>query len=184
MSSGTSTEREPAGDAGFRAFHLFVLLSMVAATVGVILSRQTHPAALLLVSGAIIATGLVGLAIHKALSAFFGEETTPRRPLDDRARELLEREKALVLRSIKELEFDRSMKKISDADFSDMSGRLRARALTLMQELERQPEAPPPPPVKPAAQARREAPGPYCDQCGTKNDRDAKFCKKCGHKIT
>jgi hypothetical protein len=180
MSSGTSTEGEPAGDAGFRAFHLFVLLSMVAATVGVILSRQTHPAALLLVSGAIIGTGLVGVALHQAISAFFGAET--RRPLDDRAREVLEREKALVLRSIKELEFDRSMKKISETDFADMNGRLRARAMALMQELERQPEAPPEPSVK--ATARREAKGPYCDQCGTKNDRDAKFCKKCGHKIT
>jgi ribosomal protein L40E len=67
-------------------------------------------------------------------------------------------------------------------DFADMNGRLRARAMALMQELERQPEAPPEPPVK--ATARREAKGPYCDQCGTKNDRDAKFCKKCGHKIT
>jgi ribosomal protein L40E len=156
---------------------------MVAATVYVILPKpqtELHPAALLLVSAAIIGAGLVGLTIYKAVSAFLGDEPS-RRPLDDRAREILEREKALVLRSIKELEFDRSMKKVSDADFADMSGRLRARALTLMQELERQPEIRP---EAPAVAARREALGPYCDQCGTKNDRDAKFCKKCGHKIT
>jgi hypothetical protein len=180
MNSGISTEPQPVSDAGFRPFHLFVLLSMVAATVGVILSRQTHPAALLLVSGSIIGAGLVGLALHKAISAFFGDETS-HRPLDDRAREVLEREKALVLRSIKELEFDRSMKKISEADFTDMNGRLRARAMSLMQELERQPEAPPAAPVKTGAP--RVTKGPYCDQCGTKNERDAKFCKQCGHKI-
>ena len=87
-----------------------------------------------------------------------------------------------MLRSIKELEFDRSMKKVSDADFADMSGRLRARALTLMQELERQPVAPPVAPPK--VVVRHEARGPYCDQCGTKNEKDAKFCKQCGHKIT
>jgi hypothetical protein len=179
MSSGTLTERQPSGDTGFRPFHLFILISMVAATAGVILSRQTHPAALLLVSAAILGTGLVGVALHRAVSAFFGGEPV-RGPLDDRARELLEREKALVLRSIKELEFDRSMKKISEADFADMSGRLRARAMTLMQELERQPEPTPEPPAKPV---RPEARGLYCDQCGTKNEKDAKFCKHCGNKI-
>ena len=44
MSSATSTERQPAGEAGFRAFPVFVLLSMVAATVGVVLStaRRTR----------------------------------------------------------------------------------------------------------------------------------------------
>jgi hypothetical protein len=89
MNSGTLTERKPAGDTGFHAFHLFVLLSLVGATVGVIVSRQTHPAALLLVSGAIIAAGLVGFAVHQAIAAFLGEEPA-RRPLDDRAREGLE----------------------------------------------------------------------------------------------
>jgi hypothetical protein len=183
MSSGTSTEREPA-DTGFRAFHLFVLLSMVAATVGVILSRQTQPAALLLVSAAIIAAGLVGFTLYQAIAGFFGDERV-RPPLADRAREILEREKALVLRSIKELEFDRSMKKVSDADFADMSGRLRARALALMEELDRKPVPAPPQPTPKASGtgARRDALGPYCDQCGTQNDKDAKFCKACGHKI-
>ena len=48
----------------------------------------------------------------------------------------MEREKTLVLRSIKELEFDRAMGKVSEKDFSDMSGRLRSRAARLMRQLD------------------------------------------------
>ena len=53
-----------------------------------------------------------------------------------RTRIALEREKTLVLRSIKELEFDFAMGKIAKADFDEMSGRLRARALGLMRQLD------------------------------------------------
>ena len=48
----------------------------------------------------------------------------------ERTRVALEREKLLTLRAIKELEFDRAMRKLSDEDFQEMSGRLRARAST------------------------------------------------------
>ena len=51
-------------------------------------------------------------------------------------RAVLEREKLLVLRSIKELEFDRAMGKVSPKDFDEMAGRLRARAMSLMQQLD------------------------------------------------
>ena len=53
-----------------------------------------------------------------------------------RTRVALEREKMLTLRSIKELEFDRAMGKLSDADWQEMSGRLRARAARLMRQLD------------------------------------------------
>ena len=53
-----------------------------------------------------------------------------------RTRAALEREKFLVLRSIKEVEFDRAMGKISDADFHEVAGRLRARAAGLLRQLD------------------------------------------------
>ena len=53
-----------------------------------------------------------------------------------RTRAALEREKTLVLRSIKELEFDRGMGKVSEKDFAEMSARLRARAARLMRQLD------------------------------------------------
>ena len=49
---------------------------------------------------------------------------------------MLEREKALVLRALKDLEFDRSMGKVSQADFDEMAARLRTRALALMKQLD------------------------------------------------
>ena len=45
-----------------------------------------------------------------------------------RTRAALEREKTLVLRSIKDLEFDHAMGKVSEKDFAEMGARLRARA--------------------------------------------------------
>ena len=53
-----------------------------------------------------------------------------------RTRAALEREKLLTLRAIKELEFDRAMGKLSDEDWQEMSGRLRARAARLIRQLD------------------------------------------------
>jgi hypothetical protein len=172
--SATSTERPaPENRGAFHAWHFFVLLGMAGATAAVMVSRETHPAALLLLSAAVIAAGFVAIALTGAASGFLKrspEEVT----LPPHAREALEREKRLVLRSIKELEFDRAMGKLSDDDFSAISSRLRARALTLMQDLERV-EA-----QGPAPAASRVKGGGGCAACGTANDADARFCKNCG----
>ena len=53
-----------------------------------------------------------------------------------RTRAALEREKALALRSLKELEFDRAMRKVSEKDFGEMGARLRARAAGLIRQLD------------------------------------------------
>jgi hypothetical protein len=53
-----------------------------------------------------------------------------------RTRVALEREKMMALRSIKELEFDRAMGRLSDEDWREMSGRLRSRAARLMRQLD------------------------------------------------
>ena len=170
--SATSTER-PAreADPGFRPWHFYILLSMAAASVAVMLARDTQPAALILISGAVVAAGLVGLAIHHALGGFLGLAGRDRGPLAETERGALEREKLLTLRSIKELEFDRAMGKVGDADFEDMVGRLRTRAMTIIEQLEREPA--------PAPAAPRSAAG-ACEACATRNDRDARFCKNCG----
>ena len=191
MSSGTSTEAAASRDAGFRVWHFYLLLSMSGATAAVVLSRHTHPAALILLSAAVLAAGAAAYALHTALIGFWTavpEETA----LAETDRQVLEREKALVLRSIKELEFDRAMKKVGDADFADMSGRLRTRALTIMADLERAPAprpaaAKPPPaelevPVERAGTARAIA-AAICGACQATNDADARFCKRCGARL-
>jgi hypothetical protein len=180
--SATSTEsgRSTSGS-GFQAWHFFTLLSMVGATVVVIVSRETQPVALLLLSAAAIAAGFVGLAFSRAVAGFFQTGDEPA-PLPARSRAELERQKALVLRSIKELEFDKAMGKVSEADFAAIASRLRGRALVLMADLERVPV------VKDETGKRFPVAIPgvvrgTCPACGTVNDSDARFCKSCGTKI-
>lgn len=174
-SSGTSTERgRSRSDSGFQPWHFFMLLAMLGATAAVWRSPDTHPAALLLLSAAVIAAGFVGLAVYYALAGFVSGVREDR-VLSGHERDELLRQKALVLRSIKELEFDHGMKKVSDADFAEIGGRLRARALDLMEAIERTP-APPP---EPAAEAQ-----PVCPACHTEHDADARFCKQCGARLS
>jgi hypothetical protein len=188
--SATSTRpngaSRPSGGTGFHAWQFFILASLVGATVVVIVSPPgTHPIALIMISAAVIFAGLVGLAISRAVSGFFssGEEALP---ISGQTRETLEREKNLVLRSIKELEFDKAMGKVSDADFAAIMARLRARALTLMrdldhkldQKLEQKPSK-----STPARGAAPSAQSATCRSCGTVNDVDARFCKNCGAKV-
>jgi hypothetical protein len=99
----------------------------------------------------------------------------------------------LVLRSIKELEFDRAMGKVSDRDFAEMSGRLRARAARLLRQLDagagyrteiereiakRIGEAP-----GDVGRVLPSRPASTCPSCNTANDADARFCKHCGHAL-
>src|SRR5687767_15050102 len=130
MSSETSTD-------GFHAAHFFVLLSLLAATVAVVLARPSAPENLILISLTIGAAGAAGYGMYLMLAPLVAARLRPgREVLSDRMRQDLEREKALTLRSIKELEFDRAMGKLSDQDFEEMSGRLRARALGIMKQLD------------------------------------------------
>jgi hypothetical protein len=145
-------------------------------------------------------------------------------PLTESLRAVLEREKSLVLRSIKELEFDRAMGKVSPKDFDEMAGRLRARAMSLMRALDadsgyrelierelsarlRKPASaasaksrPALEPARAPARPARSAPSGSHDAtsaergtagrplreacaCGTQNDPDAAFCKRCGTRL-
>ncbi len=53
-----------------------------------------------------------------------------------RRRKELEREKQLLLKALKELEFDHEMRKVSDGDFTEISGAYRARAIRVMRLLD------------------------------------------------
>jgi ribosomal protein L40E len=124
-------------DAGFRPWHFFVLASLMAATVAVIMSRQARPEQLVLISLTIAAAGLAAAGFYRMLAPLAADDAAAfSEPLTERARATLEREKALVLRSIKELEFDRAMGKVSPKDFDEMVGRLRTRAMSLIRELD------------------------------------------------
>lgn len=188
-------------DAGFRPWHFFVLVSLMAATAAVMMSRRATPEHLIMMSLTIGAAGAAAAGLYRMLAPLAADDVSIfTEPLTDRSRAALEREKTLVLRSIKELEFDRAMGKLSPKDFDEMAGRLRSRALSLMKQLdvsdadgyrpliERELAArlgsvrgtAPRTAAAPAAAAPQAA---ACRSCGTANDHDAAFCKKCGTRL-
>ena len=130
MNSATSTE-------SLQPWQLFTLAGLIGATVVVFVSRGQTPAGIILLSLTIFAAAVVGLAAWRTFSPLSSDEDgSGPQILGGRTRAALEREKTLVLRSIKELEFDRAMGKVADQDFEEMAGRLRQRALTLMRQLD------------------------------------------------
>jgi hypothetical protein len=177
--SATSTDASAsARGSGFQAWHFFTLLAMIGATAVVMVSKETHPAALIMLSAAVIAAGFVGLAISRAITGFMSGGIEPG-PVSGRSREEIERQKMLVLRSLKELEFDKAMGKVSEADFGRIAPRLRARAIVLMKDLENTPVVASQPSAPPAAPRTAG----FCSACGTPRDKDARFCKSCGARL-
>jgi hypothetical protein len=205
MSSEASTEgrpvppnRESAEADALQPWQLFTLAGLIGATIVVFLSRGQTPIGIILLSCAIFAAAFVGHAAMRTLLPLTGKVPDIRpEMLGGRTRAALERDKAIVLRAIKELEFDRGMGKVSEKDFAEMSGRLRARAARIMRQLDAaslyreaierevaQRVAATTPPDAPAASDARDVPAyAVCRSCTTQNDRDARFCKACGSKL-
>ena len=106
-----------------------------------------------------------------------------------------EEQKRSVLRALKDLEFERSIGKIADADYEELVARYRAEAKRLLRAVdddlaplrdrasayvaEQRGTAPPPKRSK----SSKKAGDPVCPSCQAENDTDAAFCKKCGTKL-
>ena len=175
-------------DDSLQPWQFFVLAALVCATAVTVVVRGQGITIVVVLTVIMAAVALVGIAALRTVRPLVSAQEDRTAMVGERTRVALEREKLLTLRSIKELEFDRAMGKLSDADFHEMSGRLRARAAGLMKQLdagagyreqiERDLEKRLGEP--PAAVASR---GNFCTDCGTKNEGDAKFCKNCGHRL-
>jgi hypothetical protein len=193
MSSEISTEPQIDADVDRRdtlePWQLFTLAGLIGATLTVFFSRGQSAPAVIVLSLIIFAAAGVGVAALRTFMPLTSRGTREgAQVLGGRTRAALEREKTLVLRSIKDLEFDRDMGKVSEKDFGEMSARLRARAARLMRQLdagtgyrqliEREIEK---------RVGKDETPTQVkknvCAQCKTQNDRDARFCKQCGSKL-
>jgi hypothetical protein len=183
MSSATST------DPGLRPWQLFLLAGMLAATAVVLVSTGQSMSSIVVLSLTVVASSLVAVGAFQVLGPLLVTDApVDDAPIEGHARQALEREKALVLRTIKEIEFDHAMRKTATADYEEMRDRLRARAVRLMQQLDASGyreaverdlarRAPAPAPLTATAPAVTTA---ACAGCGTINDGDARFCKQCG----
>jgi cytochrome c-type biogenesis protein CcmI len=112
----------------------------------------------------------------------------------------LAHERGLAVQGLRELEFDREMGKLSDADYDTLKTALENRALKAMQETDQlrdelrksslsiaptpAPEAvkkpAEPPPVLVLRPETRPSNIRFCPQCGTRTLKDARFCAECG----
>jgi hypothetical protein len=206
MNSATSTDPQ-----SLQPWQFFTLAGLVGATIVVFLSEGQTPAGIILLSLVIFDAAAVGIAAWRTFSPLAGaNEPAGPQIFGGRTRAALEREKTLVLRSIKDLEFDHAMGKVSDKDFSEMGTRLRGRAAGLIRQLDagtsyRQAiEAEIEKRVGPKDVEHIEAgrtvsgsPGTLeaapptveekrtkiCLSCCTQNDPDARFCKGCGYQL-
>ena len=172
-----------------RVWQFFLILGLIGATAAVWREpRFTRPEHLILLSLGIVAAAFAAAAMHRTLLPL----VSPERILGDARRSTrhlvaLEREKRLVLRSIKELEFDKAMGKVADVDFDDMAGRLRQRAVGLMQRIEHgetglreRIASDLTTMASRSSKSSRTVKAQQCLACQTLNDADARFCKSCG----
>ena len=177
-------------------WQFFLLGGMLAATATVIVATGQSPANIIILSLTVVSVSFVGLGAYRVLLPLVSKEVEAPVTIGGRTRVAMEREKTLVLRSIKELEFDYAMGKVAKADFDEMHGRLRARALGLMKQLDagggykeqiaREVErrlAEGASGASSASSASSASTGSVCTACETVNDEDAKFCKNCGAKL-
>ena len=202
----SSVARSAKEEPFLQPWQFFLLGGMLAATATVIVAAGQSPANIIILSVTVVAVSFVGLGAYRMLAPLVSADVETPTLIGGRTRIALEREKALGLRSLKELEFDFAMGKMSKADFDEMAGRLRRRAVGLMRQLDagggyreqiqkeveqrlgrseadRQDTA--------KADLSAEARGAKaeavdlrtCEECGTANDPDARFCKSCGAKL-
>jgi len=184
--------------------------ALVAAAYALLVERMHFgpPLVMFMLGGMTLA--LTGAALVRVIDPLAGNSLSAvstvrggRRPRE------LEREKQLVLKAIKEIELDYQMRKIAERDYREMVERYRTRAMRLMSEIEAGDDfrvliereltmrlkldaakpAAPPAMIASEASAPVTAPaaGPSsnsCAACATLNDHDARFCKKCGEKLS
>jgi hypothetical protein len=138
MNSETSTK--PGGDdriQGFQPWHLFLVGSLLASTAAALAVRGTSPANVVFICLTVLAAGWSAYLLYRACRPLL-EAHADEGPemVGGRTRAALEREKTLVLRAIKELDFDRAMGKVAEPDYQEMMGRLRTRAVGLIKQLD------------------------------------------------
>jgi hypothetical protein len=203
-SAGADGLAQPAARGGVQPWHLFVLGGLVASTGSALAVHGTTPINIIFTCLAVMTAASAGYGVYRTFAPLVSNQVADGSEMvGGRTRGALEREKFLVLRAIKDLEFDRAMGKVSEGDCQEMIARLRARAVRLIRQLdcgaagyreliEREVSArlglpasalaspPPTPTAAPAPMIASSRSATRCPRCQTDNDVDARFCKRCG----
>jgi hypothetical protein len=130
----------------------------------------------------ILATGYF---LSRAVASF-DLHSGGREELTATRREELLAEKKLLLKAIKEVEFDRDTDKLDGGEAAEAIARYRARAVEILRQLDDDPERKYTAVIEAEVARRLAETAPDdrgCPACSTTNDDDAAFCKKCGLKL-
>ena len=131
-------------------------------------------------------------SLRHAFAHVVDQPDVPSRMLMSAERGSLLSEKQALLVALKDLEAERDSGKLSQDDYRELNEQYRQRARQVLRELDAM-LAPHRVQAKSllAAASKAEAPAPAakpaadgCSSCGSANDADAVFCKKCGARLT
>ena len=136
---------------------------------------------------------IAAVALFVAAPLAGGFFPSRRKGASDLDRERLEHERGLAVQGLRELEFDREMGKLSDADYESLHDALERRALTAMAALEKDQGADAGRGKRPVRRidsartvaATSRASGAqrdinFCPECGTRALGGSNFCGECG----
>jgi hypothetical protein len=178
-----------ASDAGARIRRWAIPIGAGAAALlyGLFVAGLGASAPLLILTLGGVALGLCGMALFRVLDPLLRPGAAAQRnekaAESTRLREL-EREKQLVLKAIREIEHDFQMRRISEADHKELTQRYRSRALRLINQIDAGDDFKTL--IEQELKSRLgalEAARSACGRCGTANEDDARFCKKCGQTL-
>ena len=170
-------------------WQFFVLAGLGCATAVTFMSRSQGVTVVILLSIIVATTVLVGMAALRTIRPLVTEHEDRSAVVGERTRAALEQEKANTLRTIKELEFDRAMGKMSEDDYNEMAVRLRSRAGRLIKQLDAgsgyrtRIEQDLMKRLGDTSSSAKAHPQRACAACSTSNDVDARFCKNCGERL-
>ncbi len=124
-------------EAGMQPWQLFLIMTLLATAAAAVAVRGTSPANVVFICLTVASAGLAAWAVYRTVWPLAQPESVESpEMLGGQTRAALEREKALLLRAIQELEFDRAMGKISESDWQEMTARLRNRAIRIVGQLD------------------------------------------------
>jgi hypothetical protein len=132
MSSSSNTTEMM--DRALSATRLLLPLGLGGAALGVQLSSGGEPALGVI---AMLAGGTLGLFFHlflSSLASLLGRAPLPLSGVE--ARSQLERDKRLVLRSLKDLELDVQLRRLGEHEATELAQPLRERAIRILRELD------------------------------------------------
>lgn len=152
---------------------------------------------LALIIGVLVALAAVALVLDPLVRPY---AIRPEPPSSEPEDDPVEQRKELALAALKEIEFDRAMGKLDDADYERMKAKYTAEALAAIREAD---AAAAPALVEPAvaqppvgsgaggdavealvAAKRRAGKGrKFCTECGSELEGTGKFCVECGARM-